>query len=83
MRHKRSLYGKEVTDARALFNQIDSDGDGAVTTEELAAGLNRLDMGLQPVQILTLLEEVDVDKSGTIEVDEFVRVVDRKRGAVK
>jgi hypothetical protein len=76
MKHKRSLYGRQVTDARKLFNQIDSDGDGAVTTEELAAGLDRLDMGLQPIQILTLLEEADADNSGTIELEEFVAVVD-------
>jgi len=33
-------------------------------------------MGLQPIQILTLLEEADADNSGTIELEEFVAVVD-------
>ena len=83
MKHKRSLYGREVTTAKKLFNQIDSDGDGAVTTEELAAGLDRLDMGLQPTQILTLLQEADADNSGTIELSEFVRVVDGGKGRTR
>ena len=78
MNHKRTLYGREITSARRLFNAIDSDGDGAVTSEELAAGLQRLDMGLQPGQIMTLLEEVDADQSGTIELEEFVKVVSSK-----
>ncbi|KAA3488974.1 calcium-dependent protein kinase 29-like isoform X1 [Gossypium australe] len=55
-----------------MFNNIDTDGSGAITLEELRDGLARLGSKLTEPEIKQLMDAADVDKSGTIDYIEFV-----------
>ena len=68
----RTLYGIEITEARDLFELIDSDGSHTLDYAEFREALHRLDIGLTDAQVSEVLGAVDADRSGTIEYGEFV-----------
>lgn len=65
---------KEVSDAKAVFEVLDRDGDGKISKEDLAYYLER--MQLQE-SIETVIErvfcEVDTDRDGYIQYTEYLR----------
>jgi hypothetical protein len=69
---KRSLFGKHITNAAALFKIIDRDHSGTISREELTGALTRLDSGLTLDQINTLVATFDDDKNGMIDRQEFL-----------
>lgn len=68
----RTLYGRKLGDARKTFGLMDRDGNGFLSREEFAEGLNRLDFGLTDAQLAEVLNAVDTDRNGTVEYDEFL-----------
>ena len=64
--------GDAVAAIRAVFNSIDSDGDGSLDFEEL--GLLLQTLGQPPVtqaELRHTAQQIDRDGSGQIEFDEF------------
>lgn len=57
--------------AEDLFRAIDVDKSGSITKNELRVGLNRLDCGLSNAQMGELINAMDSDGNGTIEIEEF------------
>lgn len=55
-----------------MFKKLDADRSGTISTEELSAGLKSQGYNLSDAEVHQLLEEVDVDKSGYIDFDEFM-----------
>ena len=58
---------ERAPDAHALFRQIDRDGDGAITTRELASFFESRDDEFAK----RLLKAIDTDSDGLIDIDEF------------
>ncbi|KAL3505434.1 hypothetical protein ACH5RR_035275 [Cinchona calisaya] len=67
-----NLSEEEINGLRQMFNNMDTDGSGTITFEELKAGLSSLGSKLSEEEIQQLLEAADVDKNGTIDYIEFI-----------
>jgi len=71
------LYMKRQHQAYAeAFEKCDSDGSGYVEREELAALLK--DLGVEPMNhvLLEVISEVDEDGQGSLDLGEFMKVMD-------
>ena len=79
LNHSRKLYGKTVHHPKALFHVIDEHKTGSITTDELNRALYRLDIGLQPIQIQVVLQVLDVNGTGAIELDEFLKLFEGRQ----
>ncbi|GAM24298.1 hypothetical protein SAMD00019534_074730 [Acytostelium subglobosum LB1] len=71
-----SFSASEIQDFRKQFNQFDENGDGKIDSIELTKILNALGEKLSGIQVRDMIKEVDTDNSGTIEFDEFVKVME-------
>ena len=74
---KRRLFGSVINDLSSMFRAADIDGDGHITTEELAAAFRRLDLGFQDEQIAEMMRDMDIDGNNTIEQDEFFDAIEK------
>lgn len=66
---------KEYREAFALF---DTDGDGAITLEELGAFMKRMGLAPSDADLRRMIGEVDADQNGVIDFAEFVTLMARK-----
>ncbi|GMH13481.1 hypothetical protein Nepgr_015322 [Nepenthes gracilis] len=67
-----SLSEEEIAGLREMFQSMDTDNSGAITFEELKAGLRRYGSTLKDIEIRDLMEAADVDNDGTIDYGEFI-----------
>ncbi|KAL6524864.1 Calcium-dependent protein kinase 29 [Orobanche minor] len=67
-----NLSDEEIKGLKQMFNNIDTDGSGTITYDELRTGLSKLGSKLSQSEIQQLMEAADVDKNGTIEYIEFI-----------
>ncbi|XP_061999478.1 uncharacterized protein LOC133716840 [Rosa rugosa] len=68
-------YKSEFKEAFSLF---DKDGDGSITTEELGTVMRSLGQNPTEEELQDMINEVDVDGSGTIECQEFLDLMAKK-----
>jgi calmodulin len=73
-----SLPDEKVHECKEVFQLFDEDQDGAITTKELGYVLRAL--GLNPTQseLQEMVNEVDQDGSGKIELKEFLELYAEK-----
>ena len=77
-RHKQLLLqelpnGGKVGDALIdVFKEMDVDSSGGIDQEELRTGLEKLGFEVSDELLTSMMEDADKDRSGTIEVEEFV-----------
>ena len=65
---------KDVINACKLFNQIDINGDGKITENELYKGLcSKIKSDTLDEDIKNIFQKLDMDDDGYIEYEEFVR----------
>ena len=69
------LKDDEMEEIKATFAEFDKDGNGHVTAEELKTLFDAINEPMPGYQLRQLIDEVDDDKSGTIQFDEFVNMV--------
>ncbi|KAG6778232.1 hypothetical protein POTOM_018086 [Populus tomentosa] len=67
-----SLSEEEIAGLKEMFKAMDTDDSGAITFDELKAGLRRYGSTLKDIEIRDLMDAADVDNSGTIDYGEFV-----------
>ncbi|KAL6550021.1 Calcium-dependent protein kinase 29 [Orobanche minor] len=67
-----NLSDGEMQGLRQMFNNMDTDGSGTITYEELKTGLTNLGSKLREADIQQLLKAADIDKNGTINYIEFI-----------
>lgn len=69
-------YIEELREAFALF---DKDNDGCITSKELMTVMNGLRLQITEQEIADLINNVDVDGSGTVDFNEFLRMMSRSQ----
>ncbi|XP_078448473.1 calcium-dependent protein kinase 26-like [Wolffia australiana] len=67
-----SLSEEEIAGLREMFQAMDTDKSGAITFDELKAGLRRYGSTMKESEIRDLMQAADVDNSGTIDYGEFI-----------
>jgi Ca2+-binding EF-hand superfamily protein len=67
------LRRQGIENARRLFNEIDSDGNGVIELDEFIEAYQKKDPSVSKEHLRKLFSEADVDESGTLEFDEFVK----------
>ncbi|KAI8912679.1 FAD dependent oxidoreductase-domain-containing protein [Gorgonomyces haynaldii] len=73
---KRSHFlPAEIEKYRSVFNQLDSDRDGAISKKDFAKALYTLGVKMKDSEILQAIQEVDQNNSGSIEFAEFLEVL--------
>tara|TARA_B110001452_G_scaffold214334_1_gene185237 strand:- start:271 stop:1104 length:834 start_codon:yes stop_codon:yes gene_type:complete len=55
----------------SAFSQIDVNGDGLITREEIKEAFERMDIEIETNELIQLMDRVDVDRSNEISIDEF------------
>ncbi|KAH6778685.1 Calcium-dependent protein kinase family protein [Perilla frutescens var. hirtella] len=67
-----SLSEEEIAGLKEMFRAMDTDNSGAITFDELKAGLRKYGSTLKDTEIRDLMDAADVDNSGTIDYGEFI-----------
>ena len=63
---------------REAFKLFDKNGDGTITTEELGDVMNCLGRNPTQAELKDMINEVDVNRNGTIDFTEFLTMMDRE-----
>eukprot|EP01012_Entosiphon_sulcatum_P060611 TRINITY_DN85659_c0_g1_i1.p2 TRINITY_DN85659_c0_g1~~TRINITY_DN85659_c0_g1_i1.p2 ORF type:complete len:165 (-),score=37.06 TRINITY_DN85659_c0_g1_i1:2-496(-) len=69
------LTPAQVEDFKEAFALFDQDSDGLISTSELENILRCLGQDPTPEELQRIAAEVDVDKSGTLDFPEFLRLM--------
>jgi len=69
------LTDEDEKELMFVFKSFDDNGDGTIDAAELAAALRKLGEPHDKAAVLTLINEVDTDKSGRIDPEEFKAAV--------
>mmetsp|Transcript_133497 Transcript_133497/g.232057 ORF Transcript_133497/g.232057 Transcript_133497/m.232057 type:complete len:680 (+) Transcript_133497:102-2141(+) len=67
----RKVYGQLVYNVKSFFRAIDRDGSGDVSAQELMKGLRRLDVFASFGDIKAMVDVIDADCSGAVEIKEL------------
>ncbi|KAI7732716.1 hypothetical protein M8C21_001894 [Ambrosia artemisiifolia] len=70
--YRESLSEEEIAGLKEMFKAMDTDNSGAITFDELKAGLRKFGSTLMDTEIQDLMDAADVDNNGTIDYGEFV-----------
>mmetsp|Transcript_37607 Transcript_37607/g.95057 ORF Transcript_37607/g.95057 Transcript_37607/m.95057 type:complete len:169 (+) Transcript_37607:159-665(+) len=72
MKEMANLDASEVQELSALFEEIDTNGDGELSVEELTAATQSWKLSLTPVEVEQLVLAVDLNNDGVIQYDEWI-----------
>jgi len=71
------LTQKEIKEFKEAFTLFDKDGDGRITTYELASVMHFLGSKPSQEQIEEMIDQVDIDGNGTVEFEEFLKMMSK------
>eukprot|EP00800_Vazella_pourtalesii_P021360 TRINITY_DN78_c2_g1_i1.p1 TRINITY_DN78_c2_g1~~TRINITY_DN78_c2_g1_i1.p1 ORF type:complete len:322 (-),score=75.71 TRINITY_DN78_c2_g1_i1:941-1858(-) len=71
---------ERIKELAEMFKNFDKDGDGKITFDELKEELRNIGDFKSDKEILQMIREVDLDKNGTIEFNEFAIYFDKQIG---
>ena len=77
----RGLSSTELAEFREIFDLVDKDKGGSISSEELAELMATLGINASRDEIHAMVSEIDEDGNGEIDFDEFVQVMSRKVNA--
>ncbi|MCQ2817130.1 MAG: EF-hand domain-containing protein [archaeon] len=67
---------------RKVFREFDKNGDGSISADELEAVMIELGLELTKIEIQDFIREGDIDGSGKIEYEEFLRLYEKSMNNV-
>ena len=71
---------QQIKNLRALFMQLDVNGDGQLTIAEMKEGLDKAGLTENYEELKSLMEQIDSDGSGQIDYTEFLAAtLDKKQ----
>lgn len=68
----QTLESDELRDLRSLFDEADQDKDGFLEADEVRAIISSAGYDMGGMQLARLLEEVDTNKEGKVNLNEFM-----------
>lgn len=68
---KPSVYLQDSNEVQVVFERFDANGDGKISSEELAGVMKALGSDTSPDEICQMMAEIDTDKDGFINLQEF------------
>ena len=71
--HEDYFIPGELEHFKTVFNSFDIDHDGHITQTDLSKAFKALNIKFKPEDLKSLISEVDFDKNGSIEFNEFVQ----------
>mmetsp|Transcript_45288 Transcript_45288/g.85010 ORF Transcript_45288/g.85010 Transcript_45288/m.85010 type:complete len:108 (+) Transcript_45288:2-325(+) len=74
-RQRLAQWGYTARDIPVLFRLVDLDADGALDLEEFRHLIKHMKIGLKDDRVVQLFATFDSDGSGTVDAQEFVRVL--------
>eukprot|EP00931_Biecheleriopsis_adriatica_P085693 TRINITY_DN6049_c0_g1_i1.p1 TRINITY_DN6049_c0_g1~~TRINITY_DN6049_c0_g1_i1.p1 ORF type:complete len:519 (-),score=93.85 TRINITY_DN6049_c0_g1_i1:228-1784(-) len=72
MQAGRTIDKRTIYDAKSLFAALDKDKDGSLSREEVARGLKRLDVVMEAALFQMLLDTMDLNSDGLVDMAEFL-----------
>jgi calcium-dependent protein kinase len=66
------LNDKAIKSVQDIFKELDLDGDGTLTIEEMELGMEKVGLEGQMDELKSLMQEIDTDGSGELDYTEFV-----------
>ena len=67
-----SLNAEQILELKAAFEQMDSNGDGFVTKDELKAMLSSLGDAVEDSVVNEMMSVADLNGDGKVDFNEFV-----------
>ena len=74
------LDDTQIAEFKEAFSLFDKDGDGTISTKELGTVMRALGQNPTEAELTDMINEVDQDKNGTIDFNEFLRLMEKKIG---
>eukprot|EP00915_Cephaloidophora_sp_WS-2016_P002572 GHVH01003450.1.p1 GENE.GHVH01003450.1~~GHVH01003450.1.p1 ORF type:complete len:151 (+),score=41.48 GHVH01003450.1:52-504(+) len=68
----------QIAEFKEAFALFDSDGDGTISSKELGTVMRSLGQNPTEAELSDMINEVDVDGSGSIDFSEFLSLMARK-----
>ncbi|GER48636.1 calcium binding protein [Striga asiatica] len=68
---KPSLYLENMVEVRKVFERFDANNDGKISADELRGVLTALGSDTSPEEVARMMQEIDTDKDGHINLQEF------------
>ena len=80
---RKFFWNNDDSDLNAAFKLLNSSGTGSLTSAEMYAKLIPMftDFNLKKKDVKIMILEADVDKNGTIELNEFIEVLKKNKGS--
>ncbi|KAK8899834.1 hypothetical protein M9Y10_002156 [Tritrichomonas musculus] len=73
-----TLTAEQIQEFRQAFDIIDRNGDGAITTDDLAAVMRAIGQSPTANELTDMIREVDADGNDTIDFTEFLALMSRQ-----
>lgn len=70
---KPNIYPQDKDELQKVFNRFDANGDGKISSSELANVLRALGSESSPEEMKRVMEEIDTDHDGCINLEEFAQ----------
>ncbi len=77
-RKRKDLSEEQIEVFKQAFDLFDADGSGVIDANELKEAMRALGFEVTKKQDDEMIEEVDQDGSGTIDLDEFIYMMKKK-----
>ncbi|KYQ99709.1 calmodulin [Tieghemostelium lacteum] len=78
MSTQEQLTEEQLAEFKEAFSLFDKDGDGCITSKELGTVMRSLGQNPTEAEIHDMINEVDQNGNGTIDFNEFIRMMSRK-----